>query len=152
MKVMTNIGTMFPFDRLTKEIDKIGDKKGFDILAQIGDSKYVPKNVKYLSFADPKIFTANAKKQDVIISHAGVGSIIELMSLNKRIILFPRLKKYGEAIDDHQLEICKAFNKKYGIEYTTNEKELFKIIKKKKNVKKIKKDSALLNEIKKLIN
>ena len=150
MKIMTNIGTMFPFDRLTKEIDKLGNKN-LDVFAQIGDSKYVPKNVKFVNFMDHTGFALNAKKQDVIISHAGIGSIIELMGLNKRIILFPRLKKYGEAIDDHQLEICKAFNKKYGIEYTTNEKELVKIIKRKKSVKKTKKDLTLVNEIKTLL-
>jgi UDP-N-acetylglucosamine transferase subunit ALG13 len=152
MKIMTNIGTMFSFDRLTKEIDNLGNKKDFEIFAQIGNSKYIPKNIKFVDFMTPDEFSKEAEKQDIIISHAGIGSIIELLNLNKRIILFPRLKKYGEAIDNHQLEICKAFNKKYGIEYTINEKELIRIIKKKKIIKKTKKDLTLFKEIKNLIN
>jgi UDP-N-acetylglucosamine transferase subunit ALG13 len=46
---------------------------------------------------------------DIIITHAGAGCIIDSLVAGKPTIVFPRLKKFGEHTDDHQLEIAKAF-------------------------------------------
>ena len=90
------------------------------------------------------------KWADIIISHAGAGSIIDLLVSKKPFILFPRLKKFGEAVDDHQIEICKAFEKKYKVSYTTDAKELLEIVTRAKPIK-LNKDSSLKKEISKII-
>ncbi len=146
-KIFVMVGSTYPFDRLIKQIDSL---KGFEIFAQIGESNFVPKKIKYsksLSYSqiNKKIIWA-----DVVISHAGVGSIIDLISLKKKFILFPRLKKYNEAVDNHQIEICNAFEKKYEIKWTQNEKELLKLLKDLKPVK-INKKNKLVKEIEKII-
>ena len=69
----------------------------------------------------------------------------------KKFVLFPRLKEYNEAVDNHQIELCEAFSKKYKIKYTTEPTKLLKLLKEKKLATKIKKDSKLIKEIKKLI-
>ena len=91
------------------------------------------------------------KWADLIISHAGAGSIIDLLTSRKKFILFPRLREYNEAIDNHQLELCEAFSKKYKIKYTTKTIELLKLLEDKKLTLKIKKDLKLSKEIRKLI-
>lgn len=149
MKIFIITGSTYPLDRLIKEIDKIGNK--YEIFAQIGKSNYKPKNIKFEKFLEQEIIIKKIKWSDLVIAHAGVGTIIDVLSLNKKLILFPRLKKHKEAIDDHQLEICKAFEKKFGINYTTNEKEIEKLIKSNKKIKKIRKKNKLVNEIKGLI-
>lgn len=45
----------------------------------------------------------------VIISHAGTGSLVKGLKLYKKIIAIPRLAKYGEVVDDHQVEILEEF-------------------------------------------
>ena len=45
------------------------------------------------------------KEARIIITHAGTGSLMKGIKMGKKIISIPRLKKYGEHIDDHQLEI-----------------------------------------------
>ncbi|MFB4161648.1 glycosyltransferase [Geomicrobium sp. JSM 1781026] len=45
-----------------------------------------------------------------IISHGGTGSIITGVKKQKPVIAVPRLSKYGEHNDDHQLEIVKQFS------------------------------------------
>jgi UDP-N-acetylglucosamine transferase subunit ALG13 len=52
------------------------------------------------------------KKADIVIAHSGVGSIISALSSNKPVVVFPRLAKYKEHIDDHQLDIAHAFSHK----------------------------------------
>jgi UDP-N-acetylglucosamine transferase subunit ALG13 len=41
-----------------------------------------------------------------VISHAGVGSIMVALSHGKRPIVVPRLERFGEAVDDHQLQVA----------------------------------------------
>lgn len=45
---------------------------------------------------------------DIFISHAGVGSVLCALRAGHVPILFPRLKKYSEAVDDHQAELAEA--------------------------------------------
>jgi UDP-N-acetylglucosamine transferase subunit ALG13 len=43
----------------------------------------------------------------VLIAHAGVGSVLVALTAGRRPILVPRLRAYGEAVDDHQLEFAR---------------------------------------------
>lgn len=45
---------------------------------------------------------------DIVVSHAGVGSIICAMRAGHVPIVFPRLKRYAETVDDHQAELAEA--------------------------------------------
>lgn len=148
-KIFVIVGSTYPLDRLIKEIDKISNK--YEIFAQIGNSNYKPKNIKFKKLLEYDEIIKKIKWSDLVISHAGAGTIIDVLSLNKKLLLFPRLKKNKEAIDDHQIEIAKAFEKKFGIKYTTNEKEIEKLITQTKTIKKINKKNKLVNEIKGLI-
>ena len=131
-KIFVTVGSTYPLNRLIKEIDKIGENKSYEIFAQIGESDLILKNIAFKKFLTYMEMQSKMKWADLIISHAGAGSIIELLVLGKPFILFPRLKKFGEAVDDHQVEICKAFEKKYNIKYTTEQTKLLDLIKNKK--------------------
>ncbi len=48
------------------------------------------------------------ERADVVVSHAGVGSIMCAMHAGHTPIVFPRLKRYGETVDDHQAELAEA--------------------------------------------
>jgi len=150
IKIFATVGSTYSLDRLVKELDKMGENKKYEIFAQIGKSEYSPKNIKFEELLTYEQMQEKIKWADIIIAHAGAGSIIDLIASSKKFILFPRLKKYGEAVDDHQIEICKAFEKKYGIRWTQDEKEINTLIKSLKQIK-INKKSELVNEISKLI-
>ena len=48
-------------------------------------------------------------KSDIVITHAGTGVIINSIKRNKKVIGIPRLAKYGEHVDDHQIQLIKEF-------------------------------------------
>jgi UDP-N-acetylglucosamine transferase subunit ALG13 len=48
------------------------------------------------------------EQADVVVSHAGVGSIMCALRAGHTPIIFPRLKRYAETVDDHQLELSLA--------------------------------------------
>ena len=46
----------------------------------------------------------------VLLSHGGAGSILNAMQAGKPLVVVPRLKSFGEVIDDHQLELAEALS------------------------------------------
>ena len=111
MKIFITIGTAFSFDRLIKEIDNI-KREDWDIIAQTGKSNYKFKNIKkHKSFFNIENMENIIKEADVVVSHAGIGSIVDLIKYKKKCVLVPRLKEFKEVVDDHQLEICKELEK-----------------------------------------
>ena len=57
-------------------------------------------------------YNQNIKNCELLITHAGVGTILEAKKNNKTVIVVPRLKKYNEHVDDHQQQIAYGFSKK----------------------------------------
>jgi beta-1,4-N-acetylglucosaminyltransferase len=151
IKVLSIIGSTYPLDRLTEQLDKLGKNKKYEIFAQIGESSYVPKNIKWKKFLAYEEMQNKIGWTDIIVSHAGAGCIIDALIAKKRLLLFPRLKKFGEAVDDHQLEICEALNLEYKIPVILNNNDLLRHLSGEFYSSKESKKSALVNEIKKLI-
>jgi len=48
---------------------------------------------------------------DLLITHAGTGAIVSALKNGKKVVAVPRLAKYGEHVDDHQMQITFAFAK-----------------------------------------
>lgn len=115
--IFVTVGTQDKqFKRLLIEVErliKIGKIKD-SVIAQIGNTKFkttLPEsNLKIIRFTTPKQMTELIKDAAFIITHGGVGTIIEAMNLEKKIIAVPRLKKYKEHVNDHQLQIIENFN------------------------------------------
>lgn len=101
----------FQFNRLLKAIDELVEKKQIedDIFAQIGYSDYKPKNYKYKDFLDRGEFKDAMGKSDIVITHGGTGAIVGAIKQGKKVIAVPRLAKYEEHVDDHQLQIIGQF-------------------------------------------
>lgn len=125
------LGTQkFQFNRLLKEIDRLIEKKKIEdeVFAQIGHSDYMPKNYVALDFLDKVVFENKISSCDMLITHSGVGSIVSGINNGKPVIVVPRLKKYNEHVDDHQLEIAAAFSQKNYVLMCSEVKDLEKTI------------------------
>ena len=110
--VFVTVGSQkFEFDRLLKKIDELIDKKIIteEVFAQIGVSRYLPKNYEYVDFMMQDEFTKKIDECDLVITHAGTGVIVNAIKKGKKVIAIPRLKKYGEHVDDHQIQLIKEF-------------------------------------------
>ena len=83
-----------------------------EIVAQSGYSDYEPRSFHCHSFLGKSDFEAYVRQADVVISHGGVGSIITALREKTPVIVFPRLEKYQEHVDDHQTEIARLFAEK----------------------------------------
>lgn len=101
----------FPFDRLLQKLDQmIADGVIADtVLAQTGYCTYTPQHFQAIPFLDRETFASHMAQADLVITHAGTGAIIGGVKNGKKVIAVPRLAKYGEHVDDHQLQIVKQF-------------------------------------------
>lgn len=70
------------------------------------------------------------KSADIIICHSGVGSLLDAVRYNGRVITFPRLMEYGESVSS-QIEAAKYFSDVFNVEICTNEKELAGLVEEK---------------------
>lgn len=102
----------YPFDRLFKKLDSLYEDGVLtdEMFAQIGTSKYVPKHFEYRDYISPQEFDERVEKADIIVSHGASGSIMNALNKGKKVIAVSRLKKYGEHINDHQIQNNEALS------------------------------------------
>ena len=94
------------FQRLLSEIDVLVERGILsDVVAQIGKTRYTPRNYRYYPFLPYEQFVQFIRDAELVIAHAGTGTLNMCLGLRKTIIAVPRLKKYHEHPDDHQLEL-----------------------------------------------
>lgn len=105
------VGTQFPFDRLVKAVDSAfeGGWIEEELFAQIGQSSYKPRNFQSAQLLEKKSFDKRLKEASAIISHAGMGIMTIALDNEKPLLVMPRLKKYGEVVNDHQTAIARKF-------------------------------------------
>lgn len=107
--IFVTVGTHYQgFERLIKKMDEIAGRINDEVIMQIGYTNYEPKNAKWFRFLEYEKMLELIKKSDVIICHGGAGTLLDSLQFNKPVIIFPRLKKFNEVYDDHELELAEA--------------------------------------------
>jgi UDP-N-acetylglucosamine transferase subunit ALG13 len=124
--IFLTVGTQFSFDRLVRAVDKAVGQNGFKetVFAQIGDSSYRPLNFEAVSSLEKRVFDNYMFKASGIISHAGIGTIMVALENNKPLLVIPRLKRYGEVVNDHQNVLARKFGELGHILVAYSEEEL----------------------------
>ncbi len=105
--VLVLVGTQKQdFSRLFKEIEESNELKNEKIVAQSGYTKYESEKIQCIPFIPHDEIIEKTRQADFIICHGGVGTIFDSLYQKKKILAMPRLKKYGEHVNDHQIEVC----------------------------------------------
>ena len=125
------------FPRLLKAIDKEIEKKTIKekVVVQAGCTKYESKNMEIMDLVPRDEFDKLISECDLLITHGGVGSILTGINKGKKVIAVPRLAKYKEHLNDHQLQIVDNFEEKKYIIAVKDLNKLGKAIEKAKTFK-----------------
>ncbi len=109
--IFLTVGTQFPFDRFVRAVDNIFAQGLIDeeIFAQIGETSYKPRNFESVVSLEKKVFDERFKRASSVISHAGVGTITVALKNHKPLLVMPRMKRYKEHVNDHQVATAKKF-------------------------------------------
>lgn len=100
--IVVTVGTSdTPFDRLLRAVESFCG--GEDCLVQVGISKVRPAGATCVTELPFERLVAHMRDASAVVTHGGVGSIMCALSVGKRPLVVPRLRRLGEAVDDHQL-------------------------------------------------
>ncbi len=102
--ILVTVGTELPFDRLVRAVDLWARETGrSDVFAQIGQNAWRPSFIPAVEFLAPAEFNRCFTQASVIISHAGMGTILSALRFEKPILVMPRRAALGEQRNDHQM-------------------------------------------------
>jgi UDP-N-acetylglucosamine transferase subunit ALG13 len=104
--IFVTIGTYeAPFDRLLGALVPLADTE--ELVIQCGHSKLGPVGARWIDFLPFDELAALVKEARVVVTHAGVGSVLVALTAGKRPIVVPRRARYGETVDDHQVTFAR---------------------------------------------
>jgi UDP-N-acetylglucosamine transferase subunit ALG13 len=106
--IFVTVGSDVPFDRLVRVVDEWAGATGrTDVFAQISETDYKPTHLAYTNFLQPEEFARRFSSATIIISHAGMGTILSALQGGKPILVMPRKGSLGETRNEHQLATAK---------------------------------------------
>jgi UDP-N-acetylglucosamine transferase subunit ALG13 len=89
------------FDRLLRAVESLGT--GEEVVVQHGPSDVRPAGATCVDFLSFEEMTDHLSRARVAVLHAGVGSVLAALATGTRPVVVPRLARFGEAVDDHQV-------------------------------------------------
>lgn len=152
--IFVTVGTQKQqFTRLLEMLEKSEELKNDEIIVQSGHTKYESERLKLVDFITFEKMEEYIDGSEFVISHGGVGSIFTALKRNKKVLVVPRLSKYKEHINDHQLEICEQLEKDDYILYLKDEKDFDKMIRRirRRKNKEYKSDRSFIDKLRKEI-
>jgi len=97
-----------PFNRLIEAVMKIVAQLPKPVIVQHGSTRFAAVGCIARPFLGMEEYRCLMTESELVILHAGAGSLIHAIQAGKMPVVMPRRVKYGEVIDDHQVELAKA--------------------------------------------
>jgi UDP-N-acetylglucosamine transferase subunit ALG13 len=123
--IFVTVGTDLPFDRLVKVVDQWAGETGrSDVFAQIGEGGWRPRHIAHAEFLQPPEFRARFLAADLIISHAGMGTILTALQNGKPVLVMPKLASLREHRNEHQTATARHMMARGGVSVAFDDNEL----------------------------
>jgi len=108
--IFVTVGTQLPFDRLVRAVDEIAPLADEEIFAQTNGGTYMPRNIGYTDSLSAAEFDRMFRQARLIVSHAGMGTILSALMYQKPIAVMPRFAFLGEHRSEHQYATAVKMN------------------------------------------
>lgn len=104
------------FNRLVKYMDNLkkDEKIKEDVVIQTGFCTYEPQFCKWRKLFSYQEMIDMVNEARIVITHGGPSSFIMPLQIGKTPIVVPRMSKFNEHVNDHQVEFCNAVAKRAG--------------------------------------
>lgn len=123
--IFVTVGTDSPFDRMVRVVDAWVARTGrTDVFAQIGKGGWEPSVIPFATMLDPAEFKKRFSEADVIIGHAGMGTILSALHFGKPILVMPKKASLGEQRNEHQLATARRMQELGKVNVAFDEEEL----------------------------
>lgn len=124
--IFVTVGTELPFDRLVRTIDEwAGDTgAGSRVFAQIGQTDLTPANIRWSNFVEVSKFDSLFRSAELVVSHAGMGTILSALQYQQPLLVVPRRAALGEHRNDHQLATARRLSELGRVQVALDEADL----------------------------
>jgi UDP-N-acetylglucosamine transferase subunit ALG13 len=125
--IFLTIGTQAPFDRLVRAVDAWAATHDTPVFGQLGalaTDSIRPTNFPWEQFIHADAYQARLQACDLLVAHAGMGSIISALTWGKPILIMPRRAALGEHRNEHQLATAEKFRHRAGVHVAWEEVEV----------------------------
>ena len=123
--IFVTVGQMHPFDRLVHSVERWAKCRGrTDLFAQVGVGGYRPSSFPSEELLTPGEFRERIGEASLVVSHAGMGTILSVMQIGTPMLVMPRLAMHHETRNDHQIASARMFRERGGLETANDEREL----------------------------
>jgi UDP-N-acetylglucosamine transferase subunit ALG13 len=127
--IFVTVGTQLPFDRLINAVDAwASENPDANVVAQIGPTTLQPKHMQFSSFLAPDKADEYFAQSTLVVSHAGMGSVLTALKYKKPILIMPRKANLSEHRNEHQMATAKWLCHKPGVTVAWDETEVAKIL------------------------
>jgi UDP-N-acetylglucosamine transferase subunit ALG13 len=127
--IFVTVGSQTPFDRLARTVDACAARiKGEEVLAQIGNGEYKPVHMRWVRDLNPEEFRKACADCRVIVSHAGIGTILLAREFEKPLVILPRRADLRETRNDHQLAAVAWLRTMPGLAIAADDADLARIL------------------------
>ena len=111
--IFVTVGTQLPFERLVAAVDAWSSQRvpRFDVLAQVGSGSTAYRNIRCVRSLDSQQYAGAIAAAELIVAHAGTGSILTALGRGVPTIVMPRDNLRGEHRDDHQMQTARQLAK-----------------------------------------
>ena len=116
--IFISVGTQKQsFKRLFHMVEESKVISNQRIIAQTGYTEFNSRKMEIVPFMSIDLYKKYMEEADIVICHGGVGTIFDALYAGKKVLAIPRLAKYEEHVNDHQIEICDELEKEGYILY-----------------------------------
>lgn len=127
--ILVTVGTQLPFNRLISSVEKWAIVNCYtDIMFQVGLSGYKPSVGRSVEFLQDIELQEYIKNSELVIGHAGTGTMISCLSISKPMVIMPRNHLYGEHRNNHQKATVAKLRDIYGVFVADTEYEMPQVI------------------------
>ncbi|MFU7527437.1 glycosyltransferase [Qipengyuania sp. ASV99] len=122
--ILVTVGMQLGFDRLIRAMDAIAPTLGMEVIAQTGKGSFTPQNMTARERIGAEEFDRLAEQAQLIVSHAGIGTVLTAQRLSTPIVLLPRRFEYREHRNDHQVATVTNLEGRAGILVALRDEDL----------------------------
>jgi UDP-N-acetylglucosamine transferase subunit ALG13 len=127
--IFVTVGTQLPFDRLVGAADQFAARHPqLRFFAQIGAKGRPPAHMQFAAHVGASECAQRMREADLIIAHAGMGSVLSALGLRRPIIVMPRRHGLGEHRSDHQIATANWLRGRFGVHVAADEAELHTLL------------------------
>lgn len=123
--IFVTVGTQLAFDRLVMAVDKWAEANpDIEVFAQVGPCVRRPRAIPHADFVPPAKADALIRQAELIVAHAGMGSILTALRFQRPILIMPRKVGLGEHRNDHQIATARWLDGRAGVSVAWSESEI----------------------------